>query len=511
MRQVGVSVIVVLAIVTSMLGEDVVPPEQTFEALFAEKVKKVEATPDRTDDVALAAELIASAGHARPEFARLLCTKAYDLASNPMGWDKAAEAKRLLAEKVPDEAAQHLDDAVKAYWQALKTARGPARQEVGEALVDASLEVAEALARQGDAKAAGMVRQAERAAKAAAPNRVGEVRDRMGEIGRRVRLEKEVGGLIKRLEDDPDNAAVATKLVRTLVADLDDPERALPYLDKCDDAEMKKYLPGAVKPIEQAPELACKELGTWYASLANQASSVAKEPMLVRAWQYLERYLRVHETEDLARAEAAKVMEKVEEGFEKLGPPKGLVVGPGRWLEMTTRIDITKDCLKGSWKRNGPFIVSRFDNCQLRMPCLLEGNYQMQIRLVGNEERSNGNLRFALPVGPNATTYHFCVSGAFSSLEKVDKRPLAPPGRIQQGREYLLDIRVVRTGEEARITVHLDGKPHLGWVGPRSKMEPVYYIKMPDWRSPGLGPAHSPTTFKSVRLRMISGKMRLMR
>ena len=507
MRRVGVSVIAVLATATSMFGEEVVPPEQSFESLFGEKVKKVEATRGRADDVALAAELIASAADARPAFARLLCTKAYDLASNPLGWAKAAEAKRLLAEKVPDEAAQHLDDAVKAYWQVLKTARGPARQEVGEALVDASLEVAEALARQGDAKAAGMVRQAERAAKAAAPNRVGEIRDRMGDIGRRVRLEKEVGGLIKRLEDDPDNAAVATRLVRTFVTELDEPERAMPYLDKCDDAEMKKYLPGAVRPIHEAPELACKELGTWYASLAEAASSATKEPMLVRAWRYLERYLRVHEAEDLARSEAAALMEKVEKALERLGPPQGLVVGPGRWIDLLARTDVKKDAVQGPWGRKGPVIRSGFEGYVLRLPCLVEGDYQMRILLEFRETRSNGCLQFALPIGPNATVYDFAYHETFGRLA-VHKPPSAPPGRVEQGRDYLLDIRVVRSGKEARITVRLDGQAHLDWVGPRSKMRGT---KMPDWRSPGLSAGHTPTTFKRIGLRMISGKMRLMR
>lgn len=91
------------------------------------------------------------------------------------------------------------------------------------------------------------------------------------------------------------------------MVDLDDPVRALPFLDGCTDEGMRKYVPAAAKPVEEAPELACKELGEWYAERAAATRGAGREPAMVRARRHLERYLRLHETEDLARAEAAKV------------------------------------------------------------------------------------------------------------------------------------------------------------------------------------------------------------
>lgn len=129
---------------------------------------------------------------------------------------------------MPGEAAEHLEQAVEAYWKALPRVRGDARGEVGACLVDTALEAAEAMCRAADARAVGTCRQALRAAKTAAPERAAEVQIRMKQIGHRVRLQKEVGGLAKRLEQDPQDTGVATKLVRTLVIDLDQPARADP-------------------------------------------------------------------------------------------------------------------------------------------------------------------------------------------------------------------------------------------------------------------------------------------
>ncbi len=513
MARVGTCLVVGLLAAAAAMAESAVPPEQTFESLYAEKLQKVQATRDREDDVALAAELVAAAADARPELARLLCTKAYDLAANPLGWDKAAEAKCLLAEKAPQEAGQHLDDAVSAYWQALKKVRGPARTEVGNALVETALEAAEALARQGDAKAVAMIRQAERAARTAAPQRVAEVRDRQGAISQRVRLEKEVGGLVKRLEADPDNTAVATKLVRTFVTELDEPARALPHLETCDDAEMKKYVPGAAKPVHEAPDLACRELGAWYAGLAEKASSVAKEPMLVRAWRYLERYLRIHEAEDLARAEAAKVMEQLEEGLKKLGPPKGLAVGPGRWISLLPYVNLKEDTLHEAWKPHGPALVAS-EGGKLRLPCRPRGSYELSARVVTLDPGRLIQIAFMLPVGASNGTYWLAREGVFGAIRE-GYGAKAPPGKVAVGKPYLVDIRVLSEGDKGEIRVRVNGKPHLSWKGDPAKLRWGWAMDMPTKDYLGLGAAthagNATVLFADVRLRMISGRAYLLR
>jgi hypothetical protein len=513
-RSVAMSVVPVMAFACSAVAL-AAEPSETFEAMYGADFKKVKASRGLDDDVGLASQLVAAAKDARPEYATVLCEKAYELAErSPTGCDKAAEAMETLAEKVPARKAECLARSVPARQRLFKAAKGFARVEAGEVLIDAMLAAADALCEAADGKAVGMVRQASGIAKAVAPNRQGEVLDAIVRIGTRLRVEKQVAGLKKRLAADSGDAASRTTLVRLLVVELDDPARAIPFLEGCTDEAMCKFVPAAAKPIGEAPELACKELGEWYDGLSQKAGSAAKEPTLVRAWQYLERYLRIHETEDLARAEAAKTMENVEAALEKLGEPKGAVVGPGRWVGLFRRVDPTKDTMTGEWQRKGLALVCAANGGRVRIPCLVEGNYEILVRfqvlkVIKPGEGHGVWLQF--PAGRSAFRYHFSNRGAFGGLGGVREAPAVPPGTQVVGREYLLGVRVLIEDEDAQITVLLDGKPHLRWRGPPPQLSSRPGSTLPDTRSPELQTGHTSLALTYVRLRMFSGKMRLLR
>jgi len=490
-------------------------PEESFDLHFKEKWDKVKATTrDRADDVALASEMVTMAKDARPEFASLLCDRAYELADHAAGWPMAAEAMELASEKIPERKAECLEKAIGVRRQVYRAAKGPARAEAANTFLDVLMRAAEVLSEAGEARSAALAREAVRVASADGPQRKDEVRDFQVRTSLRLGLEKQVQGLAERLKTMPDDDVARTKLLRLLVVDLDDPARALPFLEGCTDEGMRKYVPAAAKPVEEAPELACKELGAWYAELGAATRGGGQEPALVRAWRYLERYLRVHETEDLARAEAAKVMQKVEADLEKLPPPKGRVVGPGRWVELLPRIDLAKDTTSGNWTQEGPLLLNVAGDARLQLPCRPEGDYQVSVRLLakpkqGETEECDGNIEFALPVGPGAAAYVLTGAGTFGNIE-FGKGPLASPGRITAGRDYQVDIRVVRTGEDARITVQLDGQPHLDRAGPRTSAKHGN-VRMPDWRCPGIRVCNARAVYRRVRVRAISGSLRLLR
>ena len=490
-------------------------PEESFDLHFKEKWDKVKATTrDRADDVALASEMVTMAKDARPEFASLLCDRAYELADHAAGWPMAAEAMELASEKIPERKAECLEKAIGVRRQVYRAAKGPARAEAANTFLDVLMRAAEVLSEAGEARSAALAREAVRVASADGPQRKDEVRDFQVRTSLRLGLEKQVQGLAERLKTMPDDDVARTKLLRLLVVDLDDPARALPFLEGCTDEGMRKYVPAAAKPVEEAPELACKELGAWYAELGAATRGAGKEPALVRAWRYLERYLRLHETEDLARAEAAKVMQKVEADLEKLPPPKGRVVGPGRRVELLPRIDLAKDTTSGKWTQEGPLLLNAGGDDRLQLPCRPEGDYEVSVKVqVKPKDDKTGEvdvmLLLALPVGPGAAAYNFARSGTFSNIE-FGEGPLVSPGRVTAGRDYQVDIRVLRAGEEARVTVRLNGQPHLDRAGLRSSAK-LGGVRMPDWRCVGLRVSYGHVVFKSVRVRAISGSLRLLR
>jgi formylglycine-generating enzyme required for sulfatase activity len=97
-------------------------------------------------------------------------------------------------------------------------------------------------------------------------------------------------------------------------------------------------VPAAAKPIEQAPELACNELGDWYHGLADQATAPAsKGAMLRRAKAYYRQFLDLHKADDLARAGATLMLKKVGDALAKMeskSSPPTLTLDLGKGVTM---------------------------------------------------------------------------------------------------------------------------------------------------------------------------------
>ena len=77
---------------------------EAFNAAYGQKLAAVLATPERTDDVKLAAELLARAksGQVAPGLKVILCEKAFELGERTSaGCDICVEAMEVLAEAVP--------------------------------------------------------------------------------------------------------------------------------------------------------------------------------------------------------------------------------------------------------------------------------------------------------------------------------------------------------------------------------------------------------------------------
>ncbi|MCX5676313.1 MAG: hypothetical protein NTX87_15030, partial [Planctomycetota bacterium] len=89
--------------------------EDAFNALYGAELKKVAATRDTADDVALAAQFLAAAKTPGTHLGVvvILCEKAYDLgAKAASGFETAVEAMELLAGKSPAKAPACLDKSV---------------------------------------------------------------------------------------------------------------------------------------------------------------------------------------------------------------------------------------------------------------------------------------------------------------------------------------------------------------------------------------------------------------
>jgi formylglycine-generating enzyme required for sulfatase activity len=318
----------------------------TFNKLYGEDLKRVAATPSPADDVALAKQMLEDAKKVgdQPAFLALLCEKAYELAAkDASGYPTAAAAMDLLAGKVPEKKAECLQMNAALYQKQYATARGEAKTKAGENVITALSAIAEAQAAAGDADAAGLtLRQAITVATVIKSENKAALQDRLENLASRQKIEKQIAAIQAKLDANPKDEPSRKELVRLYLVEMDNPAEAAKFLDETRDEVTRKYVVAAAKPIEDAPEVACMELGDWYKGLADQtAVPASKGAMLRRAQGYYQRFLQLHMATDLSRTAATLTLKRIEDALAKLGPapepksgPAGLTLDLGKGVTM---------------------------------------------------------------------------------------------------------------------------------------------------------------------------------
>jgi formylglycine-generating enzyme required for sulfatase activity len=178
-----------------------------------------------------------------------------------------------------------------------------------------------------------------------------------------LQVEKQIAALKARLSVDPKDASSRKEIVRLYLVEMDNPAEAAKFLNEAMDAATRKYVPAAAKPVEEAPEAACTEMGDWYRGLADQATAPAsKGAMLERAKAYYTRFVDLHKADDVARAGATLMLMKIDDALAKLGPA---VVGmPG---SSSLTLDLGKGVtMKLALIRPGKFTMGSPDSEQDR-------------------------------------------------------------------------------------------------------------------------------------------------
>jgi hypothetical protein len=336
--------------------------EKAFQALCGNEYKRVLATPDTADDVALATQLlgVAKAPDVEAALFAVLCQRIYELAAKaPGGYPAAIAAMQLLAEKSPEARADSLEKIATIRQRQFDLARRDARAEAGEALVEALLAAADAKESKGSEAEGLLLRRAMGVAASVGLPTKNDIQKQVDRNAFRMRQRKQVAELRKRLEAGPEDAASRKEAVRLCLVDLDDPAEAARFLDESIDESTRKYVPAAAKGVSAAPELACLELGQWYHGLAASAVPMSKPAMLQRAQAYLERFLELHQAADARRLMAENTLATVQEELARFGTASAAPLE--RNLVLGVRF---------FRQREGPLLDSR------RKPVALVGDYK---------------------------------------------------------------------------------------------------------------------------------------
>jgi len=296
----------------------------TFNQRYGEDLNRVAATPVPADDVALAKQMLEDAKKAgdQPAFLALVCEKAYELAArDASGCATATAAMDLLAGKVPEKKVECLQKNAALYLKQYAAARAEARAKAGEDAITALGALAETQAAAGDTEAAVMTLcQAVGVATVIKSENRSALQARVESLALRRKAERQIAASQAKLDADPKDEASRKELVRLYLVDMDNPAEAAKFLDETLDPATRKYVPAATRPVEDAPELACRELGNWYKGLADQAEAPAtKSAMLRHAQAYYRRILVLHTATDLGRRAATLTLKDIEDALATCG------------------------------------------------------------------------------------------------------------------------------------------------------------------------------------------------
>ena len=526
---------------------------ETFQSLFAKDVAKARATPASDDDLAVAKRLLAVARDATASsaFLAILCDEAYALAApHAAGEATAAGAMHLLAEHVPDRAEEAK--------QRLASLRGEPAEPAGEEESKPPAESKEpaerpvspknelgALLSEIEAKkeagalveAASLYREAKTLARRIGDDRLPAITEAAEALARRISLQRRARDVRAMLERHPGNVAAREGLVRLYLVNMNDPKRAAEVLEGVEDKDLKKYVPAAAKPVDEAPELACLELGEWYARLVERAPDYAKANMYARAKAYLDRFMRLHETKDLHRVRATVAMEKVEKALASLAPAAtqatpskeptkragGIedgVIKPGGWVDLLPFVDPEKDAVEGIWKRDGDRLVleNKGPHNRCMFPLATSGSYALELAF----ERTAGEQTFKVYLPTGSRHVMLVVAGYGGSLagleyindRRVDERPNPTRFRtaaLENGSVYRLRIGVRVDGDEVAITTTLGGRQVVDWKGAVSALSISGGWSLPEAGVFGVGAWKSCYAVHRMRLKMLTGEARLLR
>ncbi|MEX2212929.1 MAG: NPCBM/NEW2 domain-containing protein [Phycisphaeraceae bacterium] len=303
------------------IGDDA---QAVFDSLYGSKVKAARLSPDRSDDVAVAQELLQGAALVanQPKLLALICETAYDLGRvDPAGYSTAVQAMRTLAMHMPDRTADALDKIGDLYQKQFGAARGEERNTVGAAIIEVSEEQAALKIKAKDhSEATAILRRALNIARLIKSDRHDPIKDTLDALLERQRLQVRIDKLAAELEAKPGNQATVTELVLLYITELDDPAEANAFLLLSKDETLKKRVLLADDALADVKEDDARDLGEWYRALADQTNTApAKRKMLTRASLYLKHYLSLHTGSDLNSAKAQLMLNGLSPALDKLG------------------------------------------------------------------------------------------------------------------------------------------------------------------------------------------------
>lgn len=288
---------------------------KVFESLFGEKMKKVQATPQSDDDLALVRDLLNTVATVKTETAlvNVICTKAFELASRrPTGFYLASEALGLLYKNVPERRRFALEQGIAVGKKLYARGSAAERKHGSRALVSNMQLLAELQDDAGEHKACLVtLREAKQYAFAAKLDNAEEVSREYEQSQARYKLTLRRSKLQEDLLRDANNTTAAKELAMMYMVDFNRPAEALKYVGRADDAKLASLFKAANKSRGEQTGEEMLAVADWYRAKINQRVGNVRLLMIQRAVDGYMSYLERFKKPGLRRVQAELSMKEI--------------------------------------------------------------------------------------------------------------------------------------------------------------------------------------------------------
>lgn len=298
----------------------------TFDSLYGASLKRVRATPQSQDDVALAIDLMSAAEIVEDAaLLTLICDNAYALCeSHADGFATAIFAMKTLAKDMPEKKSGCLDRIATIRHRQL--VKSPGSEKASAAQRYANALVALAKSQESDGKIEEAIRSWRRTAAPALRldlARRKEILNIVSALQAKQRVVAKIDELKSNLTKDPGDTATARELAVMYVAQLDDPKQAAVYADQTGDKTLANRVERVNQDVMKLDEKALIDLGDWYRGLAGQSKTSVTSKLLSRAWIFYRRYLQLHTDTDIVATRVRLSLKNIERELKDAGvdPP----------------------------------------------------------------------------------------------------------------------------------------------------------------------------------------------
>jgi len=486
--------------------------KSVFDTLFAAKLKSVAGTPDRADDVALAKDMLmlADKSVSQPTLVALLCESAHDLGvRHADGYAVAVEAMTLLAQTVDEKRPAAREKLITVLSKQSTAGKADERESAAQELIDLLIAMGgEDLEKQQYAEAAADFRRAMTLAQVRKSASLDEAKTRLELALSRERTMKRLGSLQERLLKDATDSATAEDIIKLYVIELDDPAAAKPYLDRAKKAQLTTLVNAAAESIDTVAKETSLALGEWYRGLAATVKGDAQAVPFARAVSCFDRFLQLHESDDVAKVKATELRREVAEKLAKLTlpPAPASTAARSKTIDVMKQIDVKRDAVFGTWSLvNGTLTCSNEERARLKLPCEVNGAYRLSIEFT---RKGDSSLAVILPVGESQVLFFvdgWLEFGGRSGLEMIDGERAPNNGAtkgiyLQKGKRQLLDIEVRPEQSKVVVRATLDRKRLFEWSGMQSRLSLEKYWDLGDSKAIALGAWATAFDFHSIRL-----------